>query len=318
MCQEKANLARIRDNQRRSRARRKDYIRQLEERVQECAAEGQKATLEVQCAARQVVEENRRLRTLLAHYGMGDDNLEACLRPPPKGNSMMGNQSGTGIDPAQVLETMLNTRRECCVRKKNIVLNNNSGLADKSSPSSPESGIQQSPWNTPSIYNTSGFESAPEPDQNPQHSKQSRRTVSSTNDIDHTSNQHASHQQIPNMASYVQVHAQSSNSRLPMTQQQVFSHDDPISVSARYSYQPPRNHHQDSHGSPLYTTMASPNNINSHNCNFATDMITSVSGGMSDPNDIRAALGCAPGMECEVDNHLVFNVMDQYSGSGVA
>jgi hypothetical protein len=34
----------------------------------------------------------------------------------------------------------------------------------------------------------------------------------------------------------------------------------------------------------------------------------------ADPNTVRADLGCMPGMDCEVDNHLVFNVMDRYSG----
>jgi hypothetical protein len=44
-------------------------------------------------------------------------------------------------------------------------------------------------------------------------------------------------------------------------------------------------------------------------------MITTMAGGAL--SDVRADLGCMPGMDCEVDNDLVFNMMDRYTGSGV-
>ena len=56
-------------------------------------------------------------------------------------------------------------------------------------------------------------------------------------------------------------------------------------------------------------TIPAPINVNS--CAYATDMITTMAGG--DPMAVRADLGCLPGMDCEVDNQLVFNVMDRYN-----
>lgn len=70
--------------------------------------------------------------------------------------------------------------------------------------------------------------------------------------------------------------------------------------------------------STTYTsTLSSDNNggPNMNNCVFATDMITTMAGG--DPAIVRAELGCVPGMDCNVDNQLVFHVMDRYSGNGV-
>ena len=45
-------------------------------------------------------------------------------------------------------------------------------------------------------------------------------------------------------------------------------------------------------------------------------MITTMAG--SDPHEVRQDLGCLPnGMDCEVDNQLVFNVMDRYTGQQI-
>ncbi|KAL8774454.1 MAG: hypothetical protein Q9209_000827 [Squamulea sp. 1 TL-2023] len=53
---------RIRDNQRRSRARRKDYIHELEEKVRCFEQRGVEASAEIQTAARKVFKENSELR----------------------------------------------------------------------------------------------------------------------------------------------------------------------------------------------------------------------------------------------------------------
>lgn len=63
--------SRIRDNQRRSRARQKEYIHELEEKVQTCERLGVQASLEIQQAARNVLEENKRLRALLLSQELG-------------------------------------------------------------------------------------------------------------------------------------------------------------------------------------------------------------------------------------------------------
>ncbi|KFY13345.1 hypothetical protein V492_03333 [Pseudogymnoascus sp. VKM F-4246] len=105
---DKANLARIRDNQRRSRARRKEYLQELEGRVRQCELTGVEASSEIQGAARKVIEENRRLRLLLAQHGLSlddhsdDDGNQQWAASTPKS------------DEAQALETLLSIQRWKC------------------------------------------------------------------------------------------------------------------------------------------------------------------------------------------------------------
>ncbi|KAI6783408.1 uncharacterized protein J7T54_004435 [Emericellopsis cladophorae] len=72
---QRANLARIRDNQRRSRARKREYLQELEQRLRTCELQGIEASAEVQMAARRVADENRLLREMLHEQGVGDDYI---------------------------------------------------------------------------------------------------------------------------------------------------------------------------------------------------------------------------------------------------
>lgn len=77
--QESAHIimqSRIRDNQRRSRARQKEYIQELEEKVQTCERLGVQASVEIQQAARNVLEENKRLRALLLSRDLAGEGPE--------------------------------------------------------------------------------------------------------------------------------------------------------------------------------------------------------------------------------------------------
>lgn len=69
-AQRKPNPTRIRDNQRRSRARQKEYLHELESKLQNFERLGVTASLEIQAAARNVLEENKRLRRLLQSAGI--------------------------------------------------------------------------------------------------------------------------------------------------------------------------------------------------------------------------------------------------------
>ncbi|KAL8784139.1 MAG: hypothetical protein Q9195_009163 [Heterodermia aff. obscurata] len=60
-----ANAARIRNNQRRSRARRKEYIQELEDKIRMYEQQGVQVAKEIQEAARAVVEENKMLKAEL-------------------------------------------------------------------------------------------------------------------------------------------------------------------------------------------------------------------------------------------------------------
>ncbi|KNG91135.1 hypothetical protein ANOM_000563 [Aspergillus nomiae NRRL 13137] len=70
---------RIRDNQRRSRARRREYIQDLEERLHKFEALGVQATREVQAAGRKVAVENTLLRSLLKLRGVSDRDVQEYL-----------------------------------------------------------------------------------------------------------------------------------------------------------------------------------------------------------------------------------------------
>jgi hypothetical protein len=98
--QKTANLARIRDNQRRSRARRKDYLKELETRYRNCEQIGVSASTELQAAAKGVAEENRRLRDLLRAYGISEVEID-------------GASGSQGSAAADMLEAMSAYRQPC-------------------------------------------------------------------------------------------------------------------------------------------------------------------------------------------------------------
>lgn len=75
-----AAAIRIRENQRRSRARRKEYVEGMQRKLQDFESKGVAATLEMQQAARDVAIENSRLKMLLAHNGIGMDAVENFLQ----------------------------------------------------------------------------------------------------------------------------------------------------------------------------------------------------------------------------------------------
>lgn len=77
------DLARIRDNQRRSRARRKEYLQVLETRLRQIELQSIEASSEIQLAARRVADENKKLRELLAQLGIGDGSIEVFLQYNP-------------------------------------------------------------------------------------------------------------------------------------------------------------------------------------------------------------------------------------------
>ncbi|KAL7791447.1 hypothetical protein V8C37DRAFT_157268 [Trichoderma ceciliae] len=75
-----AAAIRIRENQRRSRARRKEYVEGMQRKLQDFESRGVSATLEMQQAARDVAIENSRLRLLLSHNGVTIEAVENFLQ----------------------------------------------------------------------------------------------------------------------------------------------------------------------------------------------------------------------------------------------
>ncbi|KAF2180067.1 hypothetical protein K469DRAFT_693534 [Zopfia rhizophila CBS 207.26] len=100
-----SNLARIRDNQRRSRARRKEYLQELEAKLRSCEQMGVEASAEIQSAARKVLEENRKLRGLLRERGVPEADIVAVMGT--------GDKSFEHISVAPALSTLLERKRPC-------------------------------------------------------------------------------------------------------------------------------------------------------------------------------------------------------------
>lgn len=75
----KSAAARIRENQRRSRTRRKEYVQRLEQRLWSFERLGVAATQEVQKAGRKVARENELLRSLLLLHGVTEKSVEEYL-----------------------------------------------------------------------------------------------------------------------------------------------------------------------------------------------------------------------------------------------
>ena len=74
------NSTRIRDNQRRSRARRKEYLQELEAKLRKCEELGVQASVDIQVAARAVSAENARLREENGRLKDENERLKAKLR----------------------------------------------------------------------------------------------------------------------------------------------------------------------------------------------------------------------------------------------
>ncbi|KAI3321473.1 hypothetical protein HD806DRAFT_502669 [Xylariaceae sp. AK1471] len=102
--------ARLRRNQRNSRARKQAYVQDLEQRWSECVRLGAQATIEMQREARRVQEENRLLRALLHQQGWDDMAIQeaaAVLRQGggneiqlPTAHSSIEHLMATSIDIA--------------------------------------------------------------------------------------------------------------------------------------------------------------------------------------------------------------------------
>lgn len=79
------NASRLRENQRRSRARKKEYLLSLEARFQACQRTGIEANIDIQIAAKKVVRENLILRGMLKVRGVTDGELDKTLRDGGEG-----------------------------------------------------------------------------------------------------------------------------------------------------------------------------------------------------------------------------------------
>ncbi|KFY31398.1 hypothetical protein V493_01149 [Pseudogymnoascus sp. VKM F-4281 (FW-2241)] len=76
-----ATLARVRDNQRRCRARKREYVVELEQKIRDLQAAGAQANIEdYQNTVQRLEAENKRLRVLLNQAGFSQSQVEAQLQ----------------------------------------------------------------------------------------------------------------------------------------------------------------------------------------------------------------------------------------------
>lgn len=80
MCMQDSRLSRIRENQRRSRARKREYLEDLEGCWKRSQELGVQANVELQKAAQKVIEENIILRKILAELGLGTADIDKRLQ----------------------------------------------------------------------------------------------------------------------------------------------------------------------------------------------------------------------------------------------
>lgn len=76
-----ATLARVRDNQRRCRARKREYVVELEQKIRDLQAAGAQANIEnYENTVQRLDAENKRLRVLLNQAGFSQSQVEAQLQ----------------------------------------------------------------------------------------------------------------------------------------------------------------------------------------------------------------------------------------------
>jgi hypothetical protein len=269
-------------------------------------------------AARKVADENKKLRAMLAHNGIDNDSIELFLTTSPTTAGMDYVQYGsTTSDSVQILEDSLKLRRKCCTdmsvhTTKAVVARNNSpehGLGTVESPCNaatfPELGRMSISRSGKSITSSGTFMI--------QTSTQDR-----TRGLDGRAHHSLPHNQ-PRIAPYVQ---QVPRNLVPIS---ASSDSQTANIISQYSSQAlnynsfpvdslrencvPIQHNPQGFSAYVPTTTR---NRNVNSCSNAADMITTMAG--ADPASVRADLGCLPDTDCDVDNQIVFEVMDRYSG----
>ncbi|KAL1971144.1 hypothetical protein VTN77DRAFT_95 [Rasamsonia byssochlamydoides] len=75
-----SRLARVRENQRKSRARRQQYIQELEQKVAACRAQVQQKDIEQRLSLQKLQRENVKLRNLLISLGVDGAYIDEYLR----------------------------------------------------------------------------------------------------------------------------------------------------------------------------------------------------------------------------------------------
>ncbi|KAK2010472.1 hypothetical protein LZ32DRAFT_619886 [Colletotrichum eremochloae] len=292
-----ANAIRIRDNQRRSRARHKEFVDELQRKVQEYEKRGIEASLQMQKAARDVAIENSRLRALLASRGVSSDQVDAYLRSfddDPRSSSAI--HINTTLAPILsgpiVLEpspTQLPPLQE------------HLGKTFPPDPEDPDDAAAAAAAATkkrkfgdallPPVLTLT-----PTPDVQ-QTSALDRLAVLADASLNRSSTQPAQQHSSTSSEASRSPHPYDRTSQTPPRPAEPQRHQQPP-----YPHQ--HQHRQHHHPPPA----ASPHEMS---CNAAARIIADMQGGSADERKTKIALGCRPqDEECFVKNTSIFRVLD--------
>ncbi|OIW31949.1 hypothetical protein CONLIGDRAFT_246221 [Coniochaeta ligniaria NRRL 30616] len=318
---------RIRDNQRRSRQKRKEHLQELEEKLRQCQFQGVEASIEIQAEARKVAEENKKLRTLLNTHGILDDCIAEFLasgtifppRHPTSDYPHLAAASGT----VQTLERLLEPRRPRCLEPSETCCAQSSvdscsrqveaAVTLKSRESSIVSGL--SIWGIPA--HPDGLRSSISSQEGQIQPPQYIAGPSSGTVLSRTGAAMA----LKGLSSIKTDARSPTSSNLASASvssgahsQQPYDYNMPLfSTSSGYD-QPHPTRQRPSLPSSGTSSAASSNYMQTQqteNCSMATDVISGMTG--MDPHHVRDQLGCMPGMDYHVGAASFGNVVDRYT-----
>ena len=327
-------MARIRDNQRRSRARRKEYLQEVEGRLRECEQTGIAASTEIQAAGRKVADENQRLRQLLIRHGVRVEEINAFVNDSDveAGSDVWITAEQAKSDDAKILDCLLALGKRPCGRSASCstqqtqpVPTNTSGSTPTRIIPKPRLGSNPETWTPSSTHHEqmnvpqlapAPIQISPQNHQFAPHLQQQPQTpiyATPQQSSAYTTPQQSSAYPTPILASQHQT-MQTIQSMRPQIVSPSYPQQHPQQSQFNVSNFIPATMEQ---MQPSYTQ---PMSVGTNSCVFATDMITSIAID-AHPNDVRTDLGCPTqctngAAECEVDNRTVFDVMDRYSGIG--
>lgn len=272
------NATRIRNNQRRSRARRREYTQELEARIREYEVKGVRVAQEIQDAAKAVIEENRQLKRAL-------DDLT-----PGHGSMGYSTASGQVADKAKVLERALGRAGKWT----------EPGLGGREIKGTKQRKLDEAVENaqmiSPASTSASGATPATSPiAPDPACGLRSAPAQPCRYDCDQSTRVHVQRgDHHPSSIAIERHRPQALNLRPPPKEPSYESDNKGVGAPA------------------LQQELNSADDTSS--CAFAVAILTNLRADLS-AEQVQADLGCASDLEkCKVDNKRLFGTVDRYTG----
>ncbi|KAL8849145.1 MAG: hypothetical protein Q9221_005868 [Calogaya cf. arnoldii] len=316
------STTRIRDNQRRSRARRKEYILELEAKVRGYEQRGVTASAEIQTAARKVDAENKALLEEVKRLKDENEKLRRGIStedgmPQSQENSNNAHDVGQAHDKGAATPSSLSQKR-----KRVDDHDDNNGKEEQNkrrmqpiATSNSHGGYTNSPdYHHRPVETTTALP----PTTFPQHASTSPTSPSSSSPnfsfhIAHpTKSIGTAYPSPPTSSQYKYPHPHYPRLPPPLQQQQPTQ---PSSYSST-----PSDPYSESPHSHLYPPPPPPTTRNENpdadpdtsSCHLAAQIITSMRSDIS-CEQVRQELGCTEREECKVGNSRLLDVMDRFA-----